>query len=338
MALTDYSKADLAALTPEELSALETDDGDADGHLKAIAEEADEPAAGEAAAAGAATADPAAAASAAAATGTETPAAGAADPAAVAASAAAAPAATPTTTYKVDPGDAEKTIAEQKAAVKAEKTKELEALQKLNDGEITFEDYSAIRADVETAVEAATEKIDAAKNLIQRAQISREMSEQQIASAWTGEVSAALSDLAKAGIDCKAKPELMAELNALVRAYGDQAATNGLSDENGLAASKWALAQAQKVMQLQHGKPAAAGPGAAGATAAAAATAGAAAAAAAPAAARHGLTTLGGLPGADRSQVESDLLAKVGTLQGEELEVFLASQPKDVVERLMASV
>lgn len=337
-----YSKAELASLTPDELSALELENGDEDGHLAALAEGAED--AGAADAAAAETTAGADGASGTAATPPPPPAAPAAAPGDGSAAAAPAadakpeakaddkPAMTPapapvTTLYKAEaPADIDAQLATQKGVKAAAKAEETKAMKQLMDGDIDFDAYQAVKAKSDEAIEAANETISDLKAAKTRVTVSEEMNAQQGERAWDAEVQAVVT-LAKAdGIDYKAKPELWEELNALVRGYGAQAATKGLDDAKGLEASKWALAEAQKIMVLKYGtKPAATpAPGAAPA------------AAAAPAAQRHDVRTLGALPNADRTAVNDDILSRIGSLEGEDLEIAMAKMSPSDIEKILA--
>lgn len=69
---------------------------------------------------------------------------------------------------------------------------------------------------------------------------------------WDAEVGRFIT-VAKAtdGMDYRRDPQLMGELNKLVKLFGAEASDRGMSDE-GLAASKWALRQAHELMKTHH--------------------------------------------------------------------------------------
>ena len=125
------------------------------------------------------------------------------------------------------------------------------------------------------------------------------------------------------GLDYATDAKLNKELNGLVRAFGMEATENGMSDV-GLAASKWALAQAHAVMKVRH------------ASLLIAQTPSQARAAGQP---RHNLTTLGSLPSADRNLSEDgDAVSRLGRLEGEDLERAMASMSAAEIDKLMLTV
>jgi hypothetical protein len=351
--MSNYTAAELASLAPEERAALETAAGDPDGILSEIA------AGGEQAAAAAASPAPAAAAAApaaategaaaapAAAPAAATPAAPAPSPAP--APAAAAPASEPpaapapsAVVYRANVGDVQKDIQAQKDAIKAARTDEQAALKKLNDGEITFEEYSKVRTDVDTKVDAANDKILEINRAVARAEVSVELTAQQQANAWKGMLNDYVKVAKGDGLDFQANEALRGEFNSLLKAFASEASDKGLSDDNNMEASRWALDQAKQIMAIRHPKPAAPSP--APAPGAAAPAAGAPAAPAAPAAspapaaaALNGLQTLSTMPSAAAAPVADDVMSKIGALEGEELEVYMASLPRDVYARVTAS-
>ena len=185
------------------------------------------------------------------------------------------------------------------------------------DGEITAAEYSTIENDV-------FEKIRAIDSAEVKAQVANEMTQQQMVREWEKEVNTLVASAKKEGLDYAGNQELNAEFDTLIRVFSNEAAQKGMSDE-GLKASKWALAQAHSVMKARHGivaptqktqDPAPA----------------------AEKAPRHNLQTLSGLPNADRAQVDNDTISRLGGLAGEELEMAMATMSEKDVNRLMASV
>ncbi len=229
------------------------------------------------------------------------------------------------------PQDAEAQIKAQRDAIQAAKTAEKDALKKLHDGEIDFEEYDQIRNTSDAAVDAANEKLLELNLALNRAQVAEEMTQQQIARAWKSEVSELMKAAATEGLDYKGNAELNKELNGLVRAFGMEATERGMTDE-GLKASKWALQQAHATMKLRHPELVKAAP-------APAAGAKPGEAAGKPAdGKRHNLATLAQMPNADRPLGDTDDIAKFGQLEGEELEKAIAGMSPAQVEKLMASV
>lgn len=198
---------------------------------------------------------------------------------------------------------------EQRTALRAEKAA---AFKQLMDGEIDPEAYAAIEDKVADGLEALV-----------RSEVTADVSTKIAAQAKSNEWSRALNEaVAKAkvdGLDYLGDKAMTADFDSLLKLYSGQAAQQGMSDTN-LEASKWALAQANAMMRKMNGtgaKPAVKE-------------------AAAPAA-RHGLTTLAGLPAADRAPISDDVMAKIGSLQGEDLEKYMATLSSKEVERIMAS-
>lgn len=229
------------------------------------------------------------------------------------------------------PQDAEAQIKAQRDAIQAAKTAEKDALKKLHDGEIDFEEYDQIRNTSDAAVDAANEKLLELNLALNRAQVAEEMTQQQLARAWKGEVSELMKAAATEGLDYKGNAELNKELNGLVRAFGMEATERGMTDE-GLKASKWALQQAHATMKLRHPELVKAAP------APAAGTKPNEAAGKPADGKRHNLATLASMPNADRPLGDTDDIAKFGQLEGEELEKAIAGMSPAQVEKLMASV
>lgn len=201
---------------------------------------------------------------------------------------------------------------EQRTALRAEKAA---AFKQLMDGEIDAEAYAAIEDKVADGLEALV-----------RSEVTADVSTKIAAQAKSNEWSRALNEaVAKAkadGLDYLGDKAMTADFDSLLKLYSGQAAQQGMSDDN-LEASKWALAQAGAMMRKMNGaitKPVSATKDPA-----------------TPAAARHNLTTLAGLPAADRAPIADDVMAKIGSLQGEDLEKYMATLSSKEVERIMAS-
>lgn len=318
MTQPQYTEADLADLTPDERSAIEAEGGDNADILNELAGEGEGAAAAPAADGAAATGDAAAA------TGD-----GAAAPAADG-EPAQPPAAPAPYTANVDAAALTASLDAEKKAITDARAKETEALRKLNDGEIDFAEYQTVRDEVTTAVDAANDKIRTIDRDLTRATVAEEMTTQQAAKAWKGMVTAYVNVDAKAdGVDYSGDvgKERVKEFQTLVSLFGKEAAEKGMEDGDNLEASRWALAQAREIMRSRHGTKAApaAGPAAP-----------AAPAAPAPGAPRHNLATLSTMPAAASNVQQSDAMSKAALLEGDALEHWLASQPKDVVEAIMA--
>lgn len=306
MGIENYTKEELATLTPEELSALELENGDEDilNELAGDDNQAnDESVSGDEAAKASADAS-------------------ASEDAAKATDAVAS-------TENVDnsddqsQGDAIKPIyqADSVADSSSERTALLtqknEAFAKLIDGEITAAEYSTIENDVLSKIRA----IDTAEV---KAQVANEMTQQQMIREWEKEVNFLVVSAKKEGLDYAGNQELNAEFDTLIRVFSNEAAQKGISDE-GLKASKWALAQAHSVMKARHGIVAQAPKAQEQVPAAEKAP-------------RHNLQTLSGLPNADRAQVDNDTISRLGGLVGEDLEMAMAAMSEKDVNKLMASV
>lgn len=299
MGIQGYTPEELAILTPDERSAIEADDSTDADEIAAIAGEGE--------------ADPDAAADDSAATTTE------ADPADAAAAATTEeePTIDDDGVFRFEaPADA----AERRTALRTERS---EAFTKLMDGTITTEEYNAIETRVADDLETLAAQVS-------KAELATAMNEQQTAREWKKAV-ASHFDAAKAiGADYKANPKLHKEFDGLLKVFAAEAAAKGMSDV-GLKASKYALEQAQLVMNARHGFKAEAAPGAKTQTAAEKAIAEANSV-------RHSLQTLSNIPAADRVLTDESPLAKVSTLEGEDLELYLASlSPADLKRLEMAS-
>lgn len=212
--------------------------------------------------------------------------------------------------YKVDaPANSDATRAELS-------TKKAEALQKLLDGEMTAAEYSTVDSEVTSQLNA----IDRAEI---KAEVSQDMTQQQLLREWDREIKGVITAAKADGLDYKSKPELMDEFDTLIRVFSQEASQKGMSDE-GLGASKWALAQANSIMKTRHGIIAK--------------TAAQVVAPAKSAGPRHELQTLSGLPNADRANVDNDTISRLGSLVGDDLEKAMASMSKADIEKLMGSV
>lgn len=283
-----YSADELESLTPEELTALQEDAGGEEGDTPEVAAELPaEVLAEDAPAAEAGTEE-------------EAPA-----PAYTAAA----------------PADAAAQLEALKQAKLDAKSEDRAALKKLHDGEIDFEEYEAIKTKAEDAIDTANDQMADLKQSISKAQIASEMTQQETARTWNAEVSSLMTAAKAEGLDYKGNEALNKELNGLVRAFGQEATEQGMTDD-GLKASKWALKQAHEVMKMRHAalvKPVAKP-------------------APVPGAPRHTLTTLNNMPNADRTLGDNDAISKFASLEGEDLERAMASMSKAEVEKLMASV
>lgn len=300
MGIENYTKEELATLTPEELSALELENGDED-ILNELAGD-DDPANDESASSE--------------------------EAAKVDASASVEPAEANEETPSDDAGEQSQgdaikpiyqadSVADSSSERTALLTQKNEAFAKLIDGEITAAEYSTIENDVLSKIRA----IDAAEV---KAQVSSEITQQQLEHAWDKEVATLVKVAKKEGLDYAGNKELNSEFDTLVRVFSAEAAQKGMSDE-GLVASKWALAQAHSVMKVRNGittqpaknqddtPPAEKAP-------------------------RHNLQTLSGLPNADRAQVDNDTISRLGGLGGEDLEMAMATMSEKDVNKLLASV
>jgi hypothetical protein len=192
-----------------------------------------------------------------------------------------------------------------------------EAFAKLIEGEITAAEYSSIENDVLSKIK----EIDHAEV---KAQVAGEMTQQQMQREWGKEVNTLEISALKEGLDYVGNQGLRAEFDTLVRVFGAEAIKNGMSDE-GLKASKWALAQAHSVMKMRHGIVAPPAKNSEQSQAAEKAP-------------RHTLQTLSGLPNADRAPIDNDTISRLGGLAGEDLEKAMATMSEGEVAKLMASV
>jgi hypothetical protein len=354
---SNYTAAELSSLAPEERAALENAEGDTDGIINEIANGGEGEGAAPAAAATGESAAPAAAAAPAAqgkeGAATAPAAQGTEGTAAPAASAAAAPAgeqpaaqatapAAPSpnaVVYTAKVGDVAKDVQNQKDAIKAARTEKRQALMKLNDGDIEADEYGRIEDAADAKIDAANDKILEINRSQARAEVAVELTQQQQELSWKGMLDTYVATAKKDdALDYTGSEPLRTEFNGLVRAFAIESADRGMVDGADMAASRWALEQAAGVMRIRHPKQAAAPAAspAAGTGAAPAAAPANAPAQPAAAAALGGLQTLAKMPAAAAAPVADDVMAKIGTLEGEELEVYLASLPKDVYARVTA--
>jgi hypothetical protein len=329
MGLKDtYSPAELASLAPEELAALETAAGDETGLIAELAAGADTAeGAGADTVAGAAGADTAAGAAGA----DTTKGAEGADTAAGAATETPAEPGPNPVVYRANVGDVAKEVGSQKEAIKAARGEKRAALMKLNDGEIDADEYARIEDTADAKIDAANDKLLELSRAQTRAETATELTQQQQNRAWTGMLNGYIAKAKGDGIDFAGDAGKRGEFNSLLKAFATEAQDKGMTDDDGMAASKWALDQAASIMGMRY-------PKAAPAAAAAPAAGAAATQQPAAAAARAGIPpSLGAMPSAAAAPVGDDLMAKVNTLEGDELEAYIASLPKDVANRLFAS-
>jgi hypothetical protein len=224
------------------------------------------------------------------------------------------------------PADAAAQLEALKTAKTAARNEEREAHKKLMAGDMDEEAYDAIKT-----------KTSDLKQAISEASLSERMTQQQMKKAWVAEVENAFKSGKAEGIDIGSDEALNLEFNAYLKANSELASKKGMTDV-GLKASKWALEQAQKTMRAMHPellKKADPKPGDTPKPGEAPKPANKAAAGVKP---RHDLTTLGNLPNADRALDDSDDVAEIGMLEGEELERRMASMSKGDVEKMMAKV
>ncbi len=308
MSIPGYTEQELASLTPDERSALESEsatDDDAEV-LAALAAEGDDGADADADVAAQAEAQAAADAAASAEAGDRAASTDDDDEAKPEEETAAVQV---DKTFRAElPAD----IAEKRKALRAEDSA---ALKKLMDGEIEAEAYAEIR-------DRISDELEALVRAETTADVSTKLAAQAKANEWERQLKAAVANAKVAGLDYMGNPELASEFDSLLKLYSDKAAQKGLSDDN-LEASTWALAEANKMMRKMHGTPAKAAPAVDKKDAA-------------PAAARHNLTTLTNIPAADRAPIADDVMSKVGSLQGEDLEKYMATLSSREIDRIMA--
>ena len=121
------------------------------------------------------------------------------------------------------------------------------------------------------------------------------------------------------GLDYVGDTGLNKEFNSLVKVFGQEAIERGMSD-NGLVASKWALAQAHQMMRMRHADKVTP-----------------------PATAsiknRTELRTLARMPSADRVLSDGEsVVAKMSNMSAEDMERAMANMTKAQMDELMNSV
>lgn len=200
-----------------------------------------------------------------------------------------------------------------------------EAFSKLMEGTIDTAEYNAINNRV-------TSELEAIASAVSKAELSQAMRAHEVKKEWNRTVTAFFTEAKAEGADYLAQPDLHKEFDGLVKIFAAEASAKGMSDV-GLKASKYALEQAQVVMRARHGfKPAEkVDPSAQNQPT------DAEKAIAAANAVRHSLKTLTNIPAADKVMTDDSPLAKIATLQGEELEIYMASLSPADVRRLEAA-
>ena len=223
-------------------------------------------------------------------------------------------------TYTADaPADAAATLQTLKDAKAAAKKTDRDALKQLHEGEIDFDEYQVIKDKADDDIEAANDQVTALNRSIAKAEISAEMTEQQAMKAWGVEVSAMMKQGKGEGLDYVGDTGLNKEFNSLVKVFGQEAIERGMSD-NGLIASKWALAQAHQMMRMRHADKVTP-PQAAGIKN------------------RTDLRTLARMPSADRVLSDGEsVVAKMSNMGAEDMERAIANMTKAQVDELMNSV
>ena len=222
--------------------------------------------------------------------------------------------------YTADaPADAAATLQTLKDAKAAAKKSDRDALKQLHEGEIDFEEYQVIKDKSDDDIEAANDQLTALNRSIAKAEISAEMTQQQAEKAWAVEVSAMIKQGKGEGLDYVGDTGLNKEFNSLVKVFGQEAIERGMSD-NGLVASKWALAQAHQMMRMRHADKVTP-----------------------PATAsiknRTELRTLARMPSADRVLSDGEsVVAKMSNMSAEDMERAIANMTKAQVDELMSSV
>lgn len=295
-----YTEAELASLTPDERSALEADDASEDdaAALQAIADEAGDDEGDEKAE----TTDEKAEGEKA-----DTTDAKADDEKSEESDEPAAELQADRTFKAEAPADA----AEQRKTLRAE---DAAAFKQLMEGEIEPEAYAAIKDRVNDELEALT-------RAEVTADVSSRIAAQSLANDWKKAVNEAVATAKKDGIDYMGKQQL-ADFDSLLKLYSKNAADNGMKDDN-LEASMWALEEANKMMRKIHGVAKPAAP--------------AVKTEEKPAAQRHNLPNIGKLPAADRAPINDDIMSKIATLDGEDLEKYMATLSSKEIDRIMAS-
>lgn len=171
-----------------------------------------------------------------------------------------------------------------------------------------------------------TADLEGIASAVSKAELATAMAAHEQGKLWKKTVTEFFATAKTEGADYMANKELHAEFDGLVKIFASEAAAKGMSDV-GLKASRYALEQAQLVMRGRHGfkVPEKAATDAEKAIAAANQ-------------ARHGLKTLTNMPAADRVVTDDSPLSKIATLEGDELELYMATlSPADMRRLEMAS-
>lgn len=225
-------------------------------------------------------------------------------------------------TARATPAD----IDEQRKTLNAQ---EDESMQKLLDGEITQEQHAKVKNEVRAKLDdlLVAQATDRAADAI---------AQQQMMQAYNVDLKAVMKEAKVAGLDYK-DAKIGAEFDRAVRMFAGDAAERGLSDVPGnLAASKFALAEAQALMFRRHGK-AVPSPTAAPAPAAAKPAA-APAAKERPAPDRSKLgVTLAGVPAAADASISSEFAHLEGITEPAALERELAKLSPEAQERYLGA-
>lgn len=210
---------------------------------------------------------------------------------------------------------------------KALNAREDESMQKLLDGEITQEDHSKVKNEVRAKLDdlLVAQATDRASDAIVQ---------QQMLQTYNVDLRATMKEAKAVGLDYK-DAKIGVEFDRAVRMFANDAAEQGLQDLPGnLAASKFALAEAQALMFRRHGKAAPAG----AAPAAAPAAAAPAAAKERPAPDRSKLgVTLAGVPAASDAAITTEFAHLDGITEPAALERELAKLTPDQQERYLGA-
>lgn len=208
---------------------------------------------------------------------------------------------------------------EKRQTLTAERDK---AFSDLMDGTIDTEAYNEINNRV-------TAELEAIASAVSKAELASAMREHEAKKLWKKTVNEFFESAKKEGADYRANEALNKELDGLVKVFAAEAAAKGMSDV-GLKASKYALEQAQIVMRARHGFKPAENAGAAGQKGQSEADK----AIAAANAVRHNLKTLTNMPAADKVITDDSPLSKIASLEGEELELYMATLSPAELRRL----
>ena len=206
---------------------------------------------------------------------------------------------------------------------KALNAREDESMQKLLDGEITQEDHAKVKNEVRAKLDdlLVAQATDRASDAIVQ---------QQMLQAYSVDLRATAKEAKAAGLD----PKLGAEFDRAVRMFANDAAEQGLQDLPGnLAASRFALAEAQALMFRRHGKAA---PAAAERSPAATPVPAAAKERPAPDRSKLGVT-LTGVPAASDAAITTEFAHLDGITEPAALERELAKLTSDQQERYLGA-